>query len=434
MRNLVCALAVTFLCVGKMMAAQMVEQAVEYVKINNTKVPLIFEESRNIPKGYVKLVFMGAGTLSDGKSAGLASLGAQILNEGSKTLGSAKFAQMLDDNAISLGASTSREFLSISSSFLIEKQDKAFELLADMLKSPNFSKSAFSLVKSNTINDLLANNNDYDYLANKHLFEVLYKGTPLGNKMSVESVKKITMKEVQNHLKSTMVLSNLVLVLGGDLDKGKTIAALQKALSSLSAGKVQPREHYKTNDDAELVRNFTKTEQAYVHFASPLINIKSREDAAKLRVASYILGEGGFGSRMMDEIRVKNGLAYSAYIRFVDTPVATYSKGYLQTKLESEKKAIDLVKQVVNKFVEEGVTQKELDDAKAFLLGSQPLREERLAQRLDSKLINFYKGLPLDFNKELLSNINNLNLKDLNDFIKSHEELKKLSFSVITAK
>jgi predicted Zn-dependent peptidase len=110
----------------------------------------------------------------------------------------------------------------------------------------------------------------------------------------------------------------------------------------------------------------------------------------------------------------------------------SYFSGYLQTKLKSQDEAIKVVKEVIEEFTKNGVTQKELDAAKKFLLGSEPLRNETLSQRLGRAFSEFYKGKPLGYSKKELQKIEKLTLEELNKFIKSHPEINELSFSIVT--
>ena len=147
---------------------------------------------------------------------------------------------------------------------------------------------------------------------------------------------------------------------------------------------------------------------------------------------SFVLGGSGFGSRIMEEVRVKRGLAYSAYFSIIgSSDVINYGTGHLQTGLDSKDEALSVVREVMREFVENGITQDELDSAKAFILGSEPLREETLSQRLDAKFGNYFKGLPLDNHKRDIQKIANLTLDEINTFIKSHKEILDLSVSVV---
>uniref|UniRef100_UPI0035675F70 M16 family metallopeptidase n=1 Tax=Sulfurovum sp. TaxID=1969726 RepID=UPI0035675F70 len=146
------------------------------------------------------------------------------------------------------------------------------------------------------------------------------------------------------------------------------------------------------------------------------------------------LGGAGFGSRLMEEIRVKRGLTYGVYSSLRRTKPVSYLSGYMQTKLSTQDEAKDLIQEVVDTFIKEGITQKELDDTKKFLLGSEPLRTETLSQRLHRAYDDYYYGRPLDFSKEQLKKIESVTLDEVNAFIKAHTELSDITFSIVTKK
>jgi predicted Zn-dependent peptidase len=175
-----------------------------------------------------------------------------------------------------------------------------------------------------------------------------------------------------------------------------------------------------------------ETEQAYIYFGAPYHVREESEDFYKAKVATFILGTGGFGSRLMEEIRVKRGLAYSAYARVHASQSSNYLTGYLQTKLESMDEAKQTVKDVIAAFVNKGVTKEELEQTKKFLLGSEPLRVETLSQRLNRTFMEYYRGFPIGHSEAELQKIKELKLADLNAFIKEHKEILELSFAIVT--
>jgi predicted Zn-dependent peptidase len=91
-----------------------------------------------------------------------------------------------------------------------------------------------------------------------------------------------------------------------------------------------------------------------------------------------------------------------------------------------------MVKNIVNKFINNGVTKEELHSAKLFLSGSEPLRTETFSQRLSKAFNLYYKGLPFDYSTMELEQINSLTLEDLNSFIKEHKEINNITFSIVT--
>ena len=101
-------------------------------------------------------------------------------------------------------------------------------------------------------------------------------------------------------------------MLGGDIDEKQT-KELASVLEILKPGKVRKLEHFSPSNKCETSEIIRQSEQAYIYFGAPF-NVRP-EEKYKAAVATFILGEGGFGSRLMEEIRVKRGLAYSAYAR-----------------------------------------------------------------------------------------------------------------------
>lgn len=412
------------------------KDSVKYYEVKNVKIPVVYEESKLLPTGFVQLVFVGGGSINDGEKNGLAKFASNLLNEGTKELGATKFADLLDQKAISLSAKTGLETLNIELDYLKDEQNTAIKLMSDLIKSPNLTPNTLKKIQTQINSALLNKENDFDYIASNNLSSLLFKGTPLANPAlgTIKSIQNISLDDIKKYLDTNLTLSRLIIILGGDIDTDKTLNLLKPMLSTLEVGQKSDIRHYEANAKAAEKTAYKNTQQAYIYFGSPF-NLKDlKTENYKAKVMGFILGSSGFGSRLMEEIRVKRGLAYSAYLRISTGNIINYTTGYLQTKLENQKESIELVKKVVDDFIKNGVTQKELDDAKSFLLGSEPLRNETLSQRLYTKFYNFYLGLPLDYDKEQLEQIRSLSLDELNSYIKSHTEIKNLSFSIVTKK
>ncbi|MGB5793642.1 M16 family metallopeptidase, partial [Poseidonibacter sp.] len=223
----------------------------------------------------------------------------------------------------------------------------------------------------------------------------------------------------------------LIIVAGGDFEYKEFKKLIKPLVQSLPRGEKRELDKIVINSKVQEETLIKDTEQAYIYFGSSFdIDVKD-EEVYIAKVASFILGGSGFGSRLMEEIRVKRGLAYSAYGYISMNKSYSYFNGYLQTKNESAKEAQKLVKQIVKDFVKNGVTQEELDAAKNFLTGSEPLRSETLSQRLNRSFSSFYRGLDQNQPKIELEKIQNLKLEDLNNYIKSHDEINNLTFSIV---
>jgi len=422
-----------FLFIIAILQGNLMSATIKHINIKGTEVPIIFEEQKDLPILNLQLVFQNSGYIQDKDKSGLVNLSSSILNEGTKELGSSDFAQILDENAITIHSSNGFETFVIEVSSLKEQSKKAVSLLNDLLKSPNFTQSSLDKIKTIQTGYLKRKENDFDFIAQNQLKALLFKDTALENPSSgtIESISKIELKDIENFLSKTISLNNLIIVAGGNFTQKEIETLIKPILENLKTGEkseVKKIDFKSQKSEKTLQRD---TEQAYIYFGSSF-NIDSKdEENYKAKVASFILGGSGFGSRLMEEIRVKRGLAYSAYGNISINKTHTYFSGYLQTKNETAKEAQELVSKLVDEFVENGVTQEELTAAKNFLLGSEPLRNETLAQRLNKAFTLYYRGLDQDYSKKELEKIQNLKLEDLNNYIKSHKEINNLTFSIV---
>jgi len=267
-------------------------------------------------------------------------------------------------------------------------------------------------------------------VARQGLFEILYPKSVLAQPSigTKKSIKAITLEDVRKFLNEHLDLSNLLCVLGGDIDEKQT-KELANVLEILKPGKVRKLERFSPSNKCESSEIIRQSEQAYIYFGAPF-NVKP-EEKYKAAVATFILGEGGFGSRLMEEIRVKRGLAYSAYARNLLNLSYSQLYGYMQTKNEKKDEAIAVIKEEILKFSKKGVSKAELEQAKKFLLGSLPLRLETLFKRLDIAQGEFYEHGELGAFLKDLDKISALSLSELNSFIKAHAEINQLSFCVL---
>ncbi|HIQ47408.1 MAG TPA: insulinase family protein [Sulfurovum sp.] len=412
-------------------------EMLEEIKVKDASVPVVFEEGNYIPIVSIQLVFSNAGHLSNpaGKD-GLADMAARLLNEGTKKDGSSGFATKLDAKAVDIDMHVGRESFVIEVSSLKSEFPYAIERLLELVKDPNYTKEAMDQVKHQKIGWLTQKKSDFDYIAGSALRATLFKGEALGKPYdgTLASIKEISLEDVQTFIKTHLGYNNAVAVVGGDITLQEAEGYVAKILSLFP--KVVRTEVKKIEASAkkEVVLIDEETQQAYIYFGAPFNYSYEEKDQYKAKIAEYLLGGAGFGSRLMEEIRVKRGLTYGVYASLRRTKPVSYLSGYMQTKLSTQEEAKDLIQEVVDDFVTKGITAKELEDTKKFLLGSEPLRMETLSQRLARAYNEYYYGRPLGFSKAQLKKIEEVTLKEMNDFITSHKELSNLTFSIVTKK
>lgn len=406
---------------------------IEHIKIKNTDIPVIIEEQHSLPTFNLQLVFKNSGSIKDKEKNGLATLASRLLNEGTLEDGGTKFAQKLESLAISFSVSYGFETFVIELSSIKDVHEDALKLLTELLKSPNYKDETLEKIKTILTGSLKRKENDFDYVSRNELNKILFKNTALENPSNgtVESISKITLDDIKEFFNSTLVLENLIVVVGGDISLNNLENKLEPLLSILSNRQESEMVSVEASSKKTVKELIKDTEQAYIYFGSPFNTKVNKEDNYIAKVASFVLGGSGFGSRLMEEIRVKRGLAYSAYGQISINKSHSYFTGYLQTKNESADDAKNLVIKLVDEFVKKGITKDELIAAKNFLTGSEPLRVETLSQRLNRAFTLYYRGLEQDYTNKELEKIEKLTLKEINDYIKSHTEIKKLSFSIV---
>jgi predicted Zn-dependent peptidase len=425
MRNL---LFLIILSQGILMSA-----TIKQIKLNNTNVPVIFEKYDLLPIFNLQLIFQNSGYIKDGNKSGLTNLSAKLLNEGTLKDGSVKFARKLENKAISIHTSNGFETFVIELSCLKNQIQEALNLLNQLLANPNFKEQTINKLKTLQISKIKQKENDFDFVANNMLKKLMFDGTALENSSigNIKSIKNITLKDIKQQINDIFNLDNLIIVAGGNISFKKINKLIIPIINNFKPQGKTIINNIVASDKIQDKVLLKDTKQAYIYFGSRF-DLASSKDEYKAKVASFILGGSGFGSRLMEEIRVKRGLAYSAYGKISIKKSNSTFTGYLQTKLENQQKAKKLVQKIVANFIKNGATKDELNSAKKFLLGSEPLRTETFSQRQNRAFELYYKGLPQDYPQKELQLIQNLTLKQLNTFIKSHKEMSNLSFAIVT--
>ncbi len=414
---------------GVMLATQ-----IKYIEAKGVKIPVIFEKS-NLPIFTLQLKFKNSGYEYDGKMAGLAKLSNAVLEEGTRKLGAIGFNEKLELKAIDIYSKTTFETSTLNVKSLKEYAKDSIKYLLELLQDPNYTQKSLDKVKAIQTSVIKKSKDNFDTVAILELKKILFQDTPLAqsDNGTIESIEKISIKDIEKFHQRSFLLKNLVLVVGGDIKFKKFSQIIMPILEFLPVGEDRQSHIYKANEKPQTKVIYKTTKQAYIYFGSPFY-INSQDDIYKSKILSFVLGSNGFGSRLMEEIRVKRGLAYSAYGAVQRNKSNKFFVGYLQTEVAKCQEAKKLVYDVINDFIKNGITQEELDMAKKYITGSEPLKVETLYQRLNRAFILYYNDLPQSYFEKELEDIENITLNEINQYIKSHKEILKLSFAIVNSK
>jgi zinc protease len=334
------------------------------------------------------------------EKAGLANLVASLLDEGTTSRTSKQLAEQIDFVGGSLAAQAGEDFTTASARIIRKDIDLGFTLLADILQHPAFPKQEFERVRSQILGEIASDNDDPGHVAMKAFNHVVFQNHPYRWPVNgtEETLSKITLADVQSFYTREYLPNQVILTIVGDVTLDQATALVQTHLGSWKKGVVQSRTARKpVSIDKKTVQLIEKDlTQSTIVLGHPGIS-RTNPDFYAVTVMNHVLGAGGFSSRLMDSIRDKQGLAYGITSHYDARAMPGSFWINLQTRTETTNQAISGVLAEMKAIREAPVTDQELADAKAFLMGSFPLRLDttgKLAQVLAQ--VEFF-GLGFDY-------------------------------------
>ncbi len=367
-----------------------------------------FVENHDLPMLDVAVDFAAGNAFDDSNKPGVAALTNSLLDAGVDGLNEDDISRKLAD----IGAQKSehvdadRSGLSIRTLSSPAELDVAMDILARVLQHPIFPEDVLIREKTRTISALKEAETKPESIAEKAFSKAVFGTHPYGTSLEVADVEKIQKSDLENFYRAHYSSKGSVVALMGDVTRAKAEAIAQQLTASLPATEANTRVAPVTLEiNATELRIPHPATQAHVLIGAPGI-ARNDPDYFPLYVGNYILGGGGFVSRLMNEIREKRGLAYSVYSYFMPMQQPGAFQIGLQTKKEQADEALKLARTTLKEFVAKGITEKELKAAKDNIIGGFPLRIDSNKKILDYlSLIGFY-GLPLNYLDEFTAKVN----------------------------
>lgn len=336
-------------------------------------------EDRANPMLSLEMAWRDSGSAFDpAEKEGLSKLLAGTLDEGAGSYDSQAFQRKLEDLSIKLSFSAGADMLHGHLTTLSRHRAEAFRLLKLAMTEPRFDEAAVQRVKGQMQAAIAQSSEDPQSLASRTWFKVAFPNHPYGRDAqgSRESLSAISAGDLREAAKR-LGRGNLILGVVGDITPQELGRLLDSSFGSLpakaTAGNLAEAEVAVPQPGIKPLVIKKDIPQSVVQFG--LQGIKRGDpDWFAGYVLNYILGGGGFASRLMVEIREKRGLAYSAYSYLYPLDHAGIWLGGVATKNEKVAQSISLVRKELARLSAQGVTAKELADAKTYLTGSFPLR------------------------------------------------------------
>ncbi len=364
----------------------------------------------------MSFLFRGGSTLDPKGKEGLAELVASTIDEGAGEMPSQAFRRILDDQSITLSFSAGRDTFGGSFLTLNRYRDQAFDLLRLALAEPRFDEDAVERIRSQILIGKSREKTDPNSQAGKALFKALFGDHAYGAPGDGTSagIAAVTLDDLKAFPGDRFAKDRLLIGVVGDIDADTLTPLIDRAFGDLpdSVGPV-PETSAPTPEPGGLFIIDQDVPQSVAVMAQPGLG-RLDEDYYAAYIATYVLGGGGFESRLVNEVRVKRGLAYSTYAYMLDLADAPLILSGVQTRNDGMAESLSVIREQFGEMRDGGVTENELTDAKTYLTGSYALRfttAGRIARALTG--IQYY-DLGVDYMDRRNSYIEAVTLEDVN--------------------
>lgn len=357
-----------------------------------------FVETHALPIVDVSVEFAAGGAYDPRERAGLGQLTLTLLKGGSARFSEAEVDRRIADAGAQLRDNIDLDRAGFALRTLSSEAERksAVDTLADILQSPRFASDIFEREKARAIANAAEAETRPDHIAEKRLYALMYPSHPYGLTATPSTLAAITREDVERHYHSRYVAAGAAVTIVGDLSTDAARALAEQLTSRLSPGGDVALPPPAPPAPGETVRVAHPSTQSHVLLGEAALT-RDDPDYFPLLVGNYILGGGGFASRLMTEVRSKHGLAYSVYSYFYPFAQRGPFQVGLQTRRDQANEALKRVRDVIAEFVAQGPTETELKAAKKSLVGGFPLRIDTNRKLLEQlAVIGFYR-LPADW-------------------------------------
>jgi zinc protease len=374
MNRLLAQLAAVFLLVLALVAPAQAEMNIQPVTSPGGITAWLYED-HSIPILNIEASFRGGTVLDPEGQEGGVNLMTALLEEGSGDLDATGFAVARGSLASRFGFSSYRDSVSVSAQMLSENRDASIDLLSQALTEPRFDEVAFERVRGQVLSGLRSDETNPDHIAGQTYYADAFEGHAYaratdGTLASVAGLDTDAMREAHSR---TLVRDRLLVAVVGDI----TAEELGPLLDRLFGGLPQSGPALPDVAEANLPGTLSVIDldipQSIVLFGHKGIS-RDDPDFIPAFVMNHILGGGGFGSRLTEELREKRGLTYGISTYLAPNDFGWLYLGRFSSANERVAEALEIVRAEWARMADEGVTDRELEDAKRYLTGAYALR------------------------------------------------------------
>ncbi|ROL73351.1 peptidase M16 [Pseudomonas chlororaphis] len=389
---------------------------------------VLFVEARELPMFDLRLIF-SAGSSQDGNAQGLALLTNAMLNEGVAGKDVGAIAQGFEGLGADFGNGAYKDMAvaSLRSLSAADKREPALKLFAEVVGKPTFPADSLARIKNQMLAGFEYQKQNPGKLASLELMKRLYGDHPYAHASdgTAKSVPGISLDQLRAFHAKAYAAGNVVIALVGDLSRSDAEAVAAQVSAALPKGPALAKIAQPSEPKASIGHIEFPSSQTSLMLAQLGID-RDDPDYAAVSLGNQILGGGGFGTRLMSEVREKRGLTYGVYSGFTPMQARGPFMINLQTRAEMSEGTLKLVQDVLADYLKTGPTQKELDDAKRELAGSFPLSTASNADIVGQLGAMGFYNLPLSYLEDFMRQSQALTVEQVTTALNKHLSVDKM--------
>jgi len=403
----------------------------ETVLPNGLKV-VVFEDKR-LPLVSYRLAFKTGEINDPNGSTGLTSALTTMLNEGTKTRSSKQLAEEIERLGASVSASASEDNTIIAASALSLYSSDVFRLMADMVLNPSFPENELALYKKNTIENLKYQRSQPAFLADEQMSKIIYGTHPYSiASPSAADVEKITREKLMAFHDKMFTANNATLIVVGDVNRDSLLKEIKDSFGNWKKGTAEAMKF--STPPVRTATTLTVVDrpgslQSNIVLANLAID-RSNPDYFPVLVMNKILGEGG-SARLFMNLREAKGYTYGAYSRFDTKRLAGNFQATAEVRTPVTGDSLKEFFYELNRIRNEKVSEKELRDAKSFLMGVFPLRAETQEGLTNLLVSQQLFDLPADYLQTYRDKVNAVTLEDVERVAKKYIAPDKIAIVIV---
>ena len=394
---------------------------------------LLVLENRKVPKVYYRLGFDLGDKNDPATKEGAVELLAHVLKKGTASLSYHEIAEQIDFMGGHLEVDYSRDFFYLSGDFLKEYSDVGLKLMSDVVLNPAFHKEEIEKERKKIIADIQNEKSSPAFLAQRRFKRVIFFPHPYSETKSPESIAKISRGTLIDLYGKFFIPSNMFMVVTGDISFNKVSDQINRYFGKWYKNEKNSVADFQLPEIMNKRKVFLvdrpNSEQSNVLLGSLLFNRKNTE-FERFQVMNKILG-GGSSGRLFMKLREEKGFTYGAYSMMSCFKEAGAWQASAEVRTEVTTEALDTFFEQFQEIQNEPVSDEELKNAKRYLIGSFPIKNETSAAMASLELQKKLYKLPEDYWNSYLKKIDKVSKSDVNEMAKGYLNLEKIAIVVV---